>query len=246
MGGPREPKRSRSTSRLGDVTAAPRAGLSRGPIWVHVASHDEGDGSEVGRARPGVAGERAFGGKLRDAQGVGRASLRRVGGGSDGGAQGRRDPRPRLSAGRGCPRRSHGSCRCALSRPGRRWPRLSSRSGRHRSAWLAGSMGRCSVWSSGRCEGRPIDPRRRSGLRGTRARLSAIANGRAEGPDRQPGRARSGADRLVRRRRPCVRRRITRPPLCRRVRARRTRWPPAARGPSHSTRTKSSASSRSA
>jgi hypothetical protein len=84
MCGPREPKRSRSTSRLRDVTAARRAGLSRGPIWVHVASHDEGDGSEVGRARPGVAGERAFGGKFPDGQGVGRAGLRRVGGGSDG------------------------------------------------------------------------------------------------------------------------------------------------------------------
>ncbi len=79
-----------------NVTAARRSGLSRGAIWVQVAPHDEGDGSEVGRARPGVAGEWAFGGRFRGGQGVSgvnaalgsiagvRAGLRRVGGGSYG------------------------------------------------------------------------------------------------------------------------------------------------------------------
>ena len=74
------------------VTAARRGGLSRVAIWVQVAPHDEGDGSEVGRARRGVAGEWAFGGRFRDGQGVSgvnaalgsiaavRAGLRRGGG----------------------------------------------------------------------------------------------------------------------------------------------------------------------
>lgn len=52
------------------VTAARRAGLSLGPNRVQVAPHDQGDGSELGRSHPRVAGERAFSGGVRDGQGI--------------------------------------------------------------------------------------------------------------------------------------------------------------------------------